>query len=97
MYKVVFTPHAVKDAVKLEQAGLKPKAIIILRIVKQNPFQNPPQYEKLSGLRDTYSRRINRQHRFVYQILPNTNGENDENGVPFHGVVKVIRMWTHYE
>ena len=97
MYNVVLTHQAVKDAQKIEQKGLKPKAVILLRILRQNPFQNPPFYEKLEGFEDIYSRRINIQHRLVYQVLPNEDGEKDSAGVPYHGIVKIIRMWTHYE
>ena len=97
MYKTSLTRQAEKDARKLEQAGLKPKTIVLLRIIRNNPFQNPPPYEKLQGYESTYSRRINIQHRLVYQVLPNENAERDENGVLYQGKVKIIRMWTHYE
>ena len=97
MYKTGLTRQAEKDAGKLEQAGLKPKAIVLLRIIRKNPFQNPPPYEKLLGYESTYSRKINIQHRLVYQVLPNENEERDGNGELYQGIVKVIRMWTHYE
>ena len=97
MYNIVLTRQAVKDARKLEQAGLKPKSVILLKLIRQNPFQNPPSYEKLLGYEDMYSRRITIQHRLVYQVLPNDNREKDKTGIPFKGVVKIIRMWTHYE
>jgi len=97
MYSLVLTHQAVKDARKLEQAGLKPKSVILLRIIRQNPFQNPPPYEKLRGYEDTYSRRISIQHRLVYQVLPNINDERDVGGLPYQGIIKIIRMWTHYE
>ena len=97
MYSIVLTRQAVKDARKLEQAGMKQKAVRLLVILKQNPFQNPPSYEKLEGYENTYSRRINIQHRLVYQIIPNVNSETDANGLPYQGIVKIIRMWTHYE
>ena len=85
-WQVVYTKHAQKDAQKLAASGLKPKALELLAVVQQNPFQNPPPYEKLVGdLAGAYSRRINIQHRLVYQVL------TDER------VVKVLRMWTHYE
>lgn len=85
-WHLYFTRQAQKDAKKLSTAGLKQKAQIILDILKSDPFQTPPQYEKLVGdLTGTYSRRINIQHRIVYQIL------EDEKAV------KVLRMWTHYE
>jgi len=86
MWRVVFTKQAQKDAKKLSAAGLRPKAEKLLDILRENPYQTPPSFEKLLGdLSGTYSRRINIQHRLVYQIL------DDEN------MVKVIRMWTHYE
>ena len=85
-WRVVFTKPAQKDARKLAAAGLKPKAERLFEVLKQNPFQNPPSYEKLVGdLAGSYSRRINIQHRLVYQVY-----EDEE-------IVKVIRMWTHYE
>lgn len=85
-WQLVFTKHAQKDALKLDSAGLKAKAQELLAVVQANPFQNPPPYEKLVGdLAGAYSRRINIQHRLVYQVL------TDEN------TVKVLRMWTHYE
>jgi len=97
MFNVTLTRQAVKDAQKLEQAGLKPKAAILLKIIQQNPFQNPPPYEKLQGYESAYSRRITIQHRLVYQVFPNDNNEKDAANVPYQGIVKIIRMWTHYE
>ena len=86
MWRVVFTKHAQKDAKKLSAAGLRPKAEKLIEILRKNPCQNPPPFEKLLGdLSGAFSRRINIQHRLVYQVL------DDEK------VVKVIRMWTHYE
>ena len=85
-WKVVFTKQAQKDAKKLATAGLKAKAEEILRVLEVNPFQTPPRYEKLVGdLTGAYSRRINIHHRLVYQVLEDQR------------IVKVIRMWTHYE
>ena len=85
-WQLVFTRQAQKDARKLASSGLKEKAKDLLRIVESNPFQNPPPYEKLVGdISGAYSRRINIQHRLVYQVL-----ETDH-------VVKVLRLWTHYE
>ena len=82
----------------LEQAGLDKITIKLLYALKENPYQYPPAYEKLQGdLKGLYSRRINRQHRIVYDILPNDEGLKDENGVLYIGIVKIIRMWTHYE
>jgi Txe/YoeB family toxin of toxin-antitoxin system len=86
IWRVVFTKQARKDAKKLTASGLRPKAEALLAILRENPYQKPPPFEKLVGdLAGTYSRRINIQHRLVYQVL-------DE-----ERVVKVIRMWTHYE
>ena len=85
-WKIVYTKQAQKDAQKLLSAGLKAKADKLLDILKENPYQTPPSYEKLVGdLAGAYSRRINIQHRLVYQVL-----DSDR-------LVKVIRMWTHYE
>ena len=85
-WELVYTKHAQKDAKKLAAAGLKSKAQELLNNLKENPYQNPPPYEKLVGdLKGACSRRINIQHRLVYQVL------EDEH------VVKVLRLWTHYE
>ncbi|MFI4910369.1 MAG: Txe/YoeB family addiction module toxin [Sedimentisphaeraceae bacterium JB056] len=85
-YKVVFTEYAQKDAKKLTQSGLKNNAQKLLEILKNDPYKSPPPYEKLIGnLSGAYSRRINIQHRLVYQVL------EDEK------TVKVLRMWSHYE
>jgi len=86
MWRVVFTKRARKDAEKLSAAGLRSMAEKLLDILRENPYQTPPPYEKLIGdLTGAYSRRINIQHRLVYQIIDDKE------------VVKVIRMWTHYE
>lgn len=85
-WEVVFAKHAVKDAKKLAASGLKQKAQELLAVLANDPFQNPPPYEKLVGdLAGTYSRRINIQHRIVYEVFPKQR------------VVRVLRMWTHYE
>lgn len=85
-WEIIFSQHAQKDAQKLAAAGLKDKAIALLEILKSNPFQNPPPYEKLIGdLSGAYSRRINIQHRLVYQVIDELQ------------TVKILRMWTHYE
>jgi toxin YoeB len=84
-WRLVFTKQAQKDAKKIAHSGLKPHAERLLEILKENPCKNPPPYEKLIGdLTGAYSRRINIQHRVVYQILDDIK------------TVKVIRMWTHY-
>jgi Txe/YoeB family toxin of toxin-antitoxin system len=86
MWRVVFTKQAQKDAKKIAAAGLRSKAETLVDILRENPYKRPPTFEKLLGdLSGAYSRRINIQHRLVYQILDNEK------------VVKVIRMWTHYE
>ena len=85
-WQLVYTKQAQKDAQKLAAAGLKDKAKALLAVVQDNPFQTPPPYEKLIGdLAGAYSRRINIQHRLVYQVL------QDEQ------VVKVLRLWSHYD
>ncbi|MGB6976856.1 MAG: Txe/YoeB family addiction module toxin [Gammaproteobacteria bacterium] len=84
-WKVIYTKQAQKDAKKLVVVGLKSKAEKLLNILKKNPFENPPEYEKLLGdLAGAYSRRINIQHRLVYQIYLKEK------------TVKVLRLWTHY-
>lgn len=86
MYKIVYTKQAQKDAKRLTQSNLKNNAEKILEILKENPFKEYPPYEKLLGdLSGSFSRRINIQHRIVYQVY-----EKEK-------IVKVIRMWTHYE
>jgi Txe/YoeB family toxin of toxin-antitoxin system len=85
-WRLVYTRHARKDARKLANSNLKEQALSLLELLEEDPFQTPPPFEKLVGdLSGAYSRRINIQHRLVYQTL-------DE-----ERVVKVIRMWTHYE
>jgi Txe/YoeB family toxin of toxin-antitoxin system len=85
-WHLVFTKQAQKDARKLAHSGLKPQASRILNILRKDPYQNPPSYEKLVGdLRGAYLRRINIQHRLVYQILDDIK------------TVNVIRRWTHYK
>lgn len=85
-WELVYTRHAQKDAQKLAATGLKARAQELLTIIKENPFQNPPPYEKLVGdLSGAYSRRINIQHRLVYEVLQEPR------------TVKVLRMWSHYE
>ena len=85
-WDVAFSKQAMKDAKKIAGAGLKPKAEALIELLRRNPFHTPPPYEKLVGdLSGFYSRRINIQHRLVYQVV---RGEH---------AVKVLRMWTHYE
>jgi Txe/YoeB family toxin of toxin-antitoxin system len=98
MYKDVFSKQAAKDAVKIERAGLKPKAAEIIATIRTNPFEESQSFEKLKGnLSNAYSRRLNHKHRFTYEVLPNTEGLKNENGELYEGFVKIIRMWTHYE
>jgi len=98
MYDIQLTKQAQKDAVKVERAGLKPKALEIRNTVRENPFEVSQSFEKLKGdLEGSYSRRLNRQHRFVYEVLPNIEGLKDTDGNLYEGIVKVISMWTHYE
>lgn len=86
MWTLVFTRDANKDAKKISAAGLRPKVETLLTLLQKNPYQNPPPYEKLVGdLSGAYSRRINIQHRLVYQVL------DDEQ------TVKVLRLWSRYE
>ena len=85
-WKVVFTKQALKDAKKIKSAGLKSKVEGLLVILQNGPFHNPPGFEKLVGdLAGAYSRRINIQHRLVYQVITEIK------------TVKILRMWTHYE
>ena len=97
MYKVVFSRLAYKDLQKLKQAGLGRQAKEITEILEKNPYMSPPYFEKLIGnLQGYYSRRINIQHRCIYQIIPNTE-EKDDDGSLYAGIVHILRMWTHYE
>lgn len=86
MYKLVFSPQSQKDSKKIASSNLKPKVQSLLEIISQNPYHFPPDYEFLSGnLKGFISRRINKQHRLVYEVL-----EEEK-------IIKVLRMWTHYE
>lgn len=85
-WELLYAKHAQKDAQKISAGGLKGKVLELLAIIQENPFQNPPPYEKLVGdLAGAYSRRINIQHRLVYEVLPEQK------------MIKVLRMWSHYE
>ena len=85
-WRIVFTKQAIKDSKKIESANLKPKVVKLLVILKNDPYSRPPHFEKLIGdLSGAYSRRINLRHRLVYQIYDKEK------------IVKIIRMWTHYE
>ena len=86
MWRGVFTKQAQKDARRISDTGLRPQAEKLIQILRENPFQTPPRFEKLLGdLAGAYSRRINIKHRLVYQVLEEQK------------VVKVLRLWTHYE
>jgi Txe/YoeB family toxin of toxin-antitoxin system len=98
MYDVRFTKQAQKDAVKVERAGLKLKAAEIITTVRKDPYEETQFFERLKGdMKGACSRRLNRQHRFVYEVLPNAERLRDANGELFEGIIKVISMWTHYE
>jgi len=86
MYEVVFSKQAAKDAKKIARAGLKEKTVSLLDVLQENPWQSPPQFEKLTGnFTGFYSRRINIQHRLIYEVFEDAK------------IVRVLRMWTHYE
>lgn len=86
MYKIVYTKTAVKDIPRLKSAHLSKNAMALIDVIRENPFQNPPPYEKLVGdLQELYSRRINVKHRLVYQVL-----EKEK-------TVKIVSLWSHYE
>ena len=86
MYKIVYTKNAAKDISKLKATHLDSKARALIEIIRENPYQTPPSYEKLVGdLQGLYSRRINLQHRLVYQVL-----EEEQ-------TVKIVSLWSHYE
>ena len=86
MYKIIYTKRAINDIKNLKSAKLDKKAKVLIELVRENPFQTPPPYEKLLGdLKGAYSRRINIKHRFVYEVL-----ENEK-------TIKILSMWSHYE
>lgn len=95
MYKIVYTKQSIKNIDKLKAANISQKAKNLVEIIRQNPYQNPPKYEKLVGNLDgILSRRINIQHRLVYQVYEENFIENE---IEYQGIVKIIRMWTHYD
>lgn len=95
MYIIRFSRQADKDKKLLKGAGLDEKSKVLLHIIAENPFQNPPPYERLVGnLNGYYSRRINLQHRLVYQVY---NDSVILEGVKYEGTIKVVRMWSHYD
>lgn len=95
MYRIIYTKQANKDAKLLTGAGLDKKTKSLIQILEENPFQNPPQYEALVGsLAGFFSRRINIQHRLVYQVIPEVE---EKHAIKYQGIVKIIRMWSHYD
>ena len=97
MYDVQLTKQALKDATNIERAGLKPKAAEIIKTVRKNPYDESQGFEFLKyDLKGSCSRRITLQHRFVYEVLANTDGSKDADGNLYDGIIKVISMWTHY-
>ena len=98
MFKLVYTASARKDYQKAKNSPLLVKIQELLTILEADPLQNPPPFERLTGnLSGAISRRINRQHRLVYEILDNDVGFKDHSGELYEGIVKIIRLWTHYE
>ncbi len=95
MYRVVFTKQALKDLENLKKSGISNKAKMLVDVIRENLYQNPPSFEKLVGNLDgILSRRINIQHRLVYQVYAEPVVID---GVEYEGTVKIIRMWTHYD
>ena len=98
MFKLVYTARARKDYQKTKNSPLLVKTQELLAILQNNPFQTPPPFERLTGnLSGAFSRRINLQHRLVYEILDNDAGLKDPSGKLYEGIVKAIRLWTHYQ
>ena len=95
MYRIVYDKQAIEDIKNLKSVRLDEKAKKLIEVIKDNPFRNPPPYEALVGnLQGVYSRRINIQHRLVYQVY---NDPVELDGIKYDGTVKIIRMWTHYD
>lgn len=95
MYRIVYTKQAAKDIRNIKAAGLEKKAKDLIEVLRKEPFQNPPPYEGLVGnLQGFFSRRINIQHRLVYQVYMD---KTEIEGTLYDGTVKIVRMWTHYE
>lgn len=95
MYRIVYDKQAIKDIKNLKSVRLDEKAKRLIEVIRENPFQNPPPFEALVGnLQGVYSRRINIQHRLVYQVY---NDPVEVDGKNYAGTVKIIRMWTHYD
>ncbi len=95
MYRIIYGKQAIKDIKNLKSAGLDKKAKELIEVIRENPFKNPPPYEGLVGnLKGFFSRRINIQHRMVYQVYAESFVSSE---MEYEGTVKIIRMWTHYE
>ena len=95
MWDIELTKQAAKDLKKAQDAGLGKKIHDLIEVVQRDPFGTPPSFEPLTGNLDgCYSRRINIQHRFVYEVFP---GTYERDGVEYEGAVRILRMWTHYE
>lgn len=95
MYRIVYDKQAAKDIKNLKSLGLDSKAKELIEVVRENPFKNPPPYEGLVGnLKGFFSRRINIQHRLVYQVYAEPVTVDN---VEYDGIVKIVRMWTHYD
>ena len=95
MYRIVYTKQAAKDIENLKSAGLDTKAKDLIEVIRADPFQKPPAYEPLVGsLKGFFFRRINIQHRLVYQVYA---GSFEEGGIKYEGTVKIVRMWSHYD
>jgi Txe/YoeB family toxin of toxin-antitoxin system len=95
MYRIVYDKQAIKDIKNLKSVGLDRKAKELIEVIRENPFKNPPPFEGLVGnLKGFFSRRINIQHRLVYEVYAELVVIDD---VEYEGIVKIIRMWTHYD
>jgi len=97
MYKVQWAKQAKKDFENIESTNLTPKIAEILRTVRENPFEESQSFERLKyDLKGMCSRRINKKHRFIYEVFPNTENLKDANGVLYDGIVNIVSMWSHY-
>jgi Txe/YoeB family toxin of toxin-antitoxin system len=98
MYKLKYTAQARRDWKIVKRSLYRDTVEDLIMLVERNPTEYPPEFEYLSGnLANAISRRINKQHRFVYEVLPNSEFLTDETGILYTGIVKIISMWTHYE
>ena len=95
MYKIIYTKQAAKDIENLKRANLAAKTQNLIEVIRKNPFQKPPSFEDLRGnLKGFYSRRINIQHHLVHQVYQENIIEEDKQ---YDGIIKIVRMWTHYD